>query len=347
MKAPTGFDVSLLRRPARVEAVLTCVRGGVVLADGVRVADLVLESSADRDVVDRVTFSLPDAFAPVDEWSPFAPMGQVVHVAVEVAVDGLSVFSVDRGWFVLDEVREEGEKVSVVALGLLDRLVRDPFPLPSSPSSGATLRMELERLCAPHLSVVMDCDDRPLPGGLSWGRERMKSIRSLLDAFGLGVRVGEDLCVHVFELWDRPADVAYSRGNLVLRRVRRWDHHEANKWTAVSSGSAGGGLSATVVSDRGPFDPALYGVVSEVVEVSAGSSEALWAAAGRKLGESYCPTGVRTFFLVPDHRLEVGDSVSVDAGGGEPPVVGHVVGLSLPCGFGASEMRVDLRVRLA
>ncbi|WP_165218170.1 hypothetical protein [Schaalia sp. ZJ1691] len=356
MRAPGGVDPSVFANAGQIRSRVTTVRGGKVLAVDVEVFKCQLEISDGRNVQERLTFVLPPGWEPVDDWSPFAPMGQTVHLLLDVDLEGVEGFTVDRGWFLITEVRTERQgRVSVTCMGLLQRLEDDPLAWPTSPAKGAKLSEELRRLCSPHLDVVLEADDRVLPEGLSWGNSRIKAVTELLDTFGLTMRVDADCRLYVFDASKREPVASYSARDLLVRVDARWDHSQPNQWTAVASKSVPSGKGGehrmeyvhhTATANGGAFDPSVYGVVSEIVNVSDASAATVQAAANKKLAESHVVMGERQFYIVPDVRLDVGDVVNVVPPEGGQVTSGPVTGFQCAPG-GADLMRVDVKVRVA
>lgn len=353
VRSPEELSVDVLTLPCRVWATVKAMRGSVVLADDVPVEGGQLELSSGRAARERLSFTLSPDWVPVDEWSPFAPYGQVVRLLVHVAPDGVAPFVVDRGSFLLHEVTWDAGttgSVKVTAYSLLQRLVDDDFPFPTSPDPKATLSREVERLCAPHLVPVFECDDPVLPGGLSWGNRRVEALGKLADMYGLRFYVSVDDMLHVVDSTRRGVVASYSGEDLLLSESRKASHAVPNKWTAVSNSASGdkshsGGLSHTVEVDAGPRASALYGVVHKVLQVQAGSQDEIVAAADRAMRETTSSGDERSFRIVQDFRLDLGDLIQVRTPDGEV-VAGVVTGLVMDFSGGAQTMRVDVREKV-
>lgn len=353
VRSPEELSVDVLTLPCRVWCTVKSTRGSVVLADDVPVESGQLELSSGQQTQERLTFNLSPDWTPLNEWSPFAPYGQVVRLLVHVEPQGASPFTVDRGSFLLQEVTwdagSEGP-VKVTAYSLLQRLVDDDFPFPTSPDAKATLKREVERLCYPHLVPVLECDDPVLPGGLSWGNKRVEALGKLADMYGLRFYVGADDALHVVDSTRRGVVATYSGEDLLLTEARKASHAVPNRWTAVSNSTSGdrshaGGLSHTVEVNAGPRSVALYGVVHKVLQVQAGSQDEIVAAADRAMREATSGGDVRSFRIVQDFRLDLGDLVQVRTPDGET-VAGAVTGLVMDLSGGAQSMRVDVREKV-
>lgn len=331
---------------------VTSRRGSVVLAPDVEVESGSLELSSGQQTQERLSFSLSPDWAPTDEWSPFAPYGQVVRLMVHVEPDGGEGFTVDRGSFLLHEVqwdRGDESAVRVTAYSLLQRLADDDFPFPTSPD-GSSLRREVERLCYPHLVPALDCGERELPGGLSWGNRRVEALGKLAELFGLRFYVGADDMLHMVDAQLGRVVARYTGEDLLLSEQCKASHSTPNRWTAVANKGGGdqshGGerYSHTVEVDAGPRTTSLYGVVHKVLQVQDASQDAVVAAADRAMREATSGADDRSFKIVPDYRLDLGDVVTVAPQDGEP-VTGPVTGLVMDLAGGAQSMRVDVKMR--
>lgn len=353
MRAPHGLDAGVLMGAGRVSTRVDSVRGPHVLATGLEPLQARLDVSTGRAVSESLVLQFDESLIPVDEWSPLAAMGQTLHVFVDVDLEDGTRFTVDRGWFLIQEVEPRSNGgVSVQAKGLMQRLKDDPFPFPSSPALNAGLRSELERLCYPYLSVVLDgVEDRGLPGGLAWGRSRDEAVGALLSSFGLVGRVMEDGALHVVKPDAGKVLARYGSDRLVLDASVKWSRRP-NHWLAVGSKT-----ESVKVDDKhhksvkhewwgeawagGAFDRSLYGVVTETVEAKAAVDQ---YDVDRLAGLSvrrFSPNGVKSFTMVPDYRVDLGDVISVGLSDGSV-FVGSVSGFSMPLDGGTSTMRLDV-----
>lgn len=353
VRSPEELSVDVLTLPCRVWATVKVTRGGVVLADDVPVEAGQLEVSSGQTTQERLSLTLSPEWTPLNEWSPFAPYGQVARLMVHVEPQGASSFVVDRGSFLLSEVTWDAGTtgpVKVTAYSLLQRLVDDDFPFPTSPDAKATLKREVERLCYPHLVPVLECNDPVLPGGLSWGNKRVEALGKLAEMYGLRFYVGPDDALHVVDSTRRGVVAQYSGEDLLLSEARKASHAVPNRWTAVSNSTDGGkshsgGLSHTVEVNAGPRAASLYGVVHKVLQVQAGSQDEIVAAADRAMREATSGGDVRSFKIVQDYRLDLGDLIEVRTPDDEV-VAGVVTGLVMDFSGGAQTMRVDVREKV-
>lgn len=350
MRSPEDLDVDALALPCRVWCTVTVSRGSFTLADGVEIEGGSLELSSGQQTQERLSFTLSPDWVPVDEWSPFAPYGQVARLRVHVEPDGMAPFTVDRGSFLLQDVTWDSGTagaVKVTAYSLLQRLVDDDFAFPTSPDPKATLQREVERLCYPHLVPVLECGNPVLPGGLSWGNRRVEALTKLADMYGFRFYVGPDDLLHVVDSTRRGAVASYSGEDLLLSEARKMTHSVPNRWTAVSNSTGGdrshsGGLSHSVAVNAGVRSPALYGVVHKVLQVQAGSQDEVVAAADRAMREATSGNDARSFKIVQDYRLDLGDVIQVVTPDGGT-VAGIVTGVVMDLSGGAQSMRVDVR----
>lgn len=353
MRAPEGLNVEVLTRPCRVWSTVTVRRGSTVLAADVELESGSLELSSGQTTQERLSFTVSPDWTPVNEWSPFAPYGQVARLLVHVEPDGGEAFTVDRGSFLLHEVTwdaGEGAAVKVTAYSLLQRLADDDFPFPTSPD-GVSLRREVERLCYPHLVPSLDCGERTLPGGLAWGNKRVEALGKLADMFDLRFYVGADDMLHMVDARNARVVARYTGEDLLLSEARKASHAVPNRWTAVADKTGGGAshggarYSHTAEVNAGPRSVALYGVVHKVLQVQDGAQDAVVAAADRAMREATGGADDRSFKIVPDYRLDLGDVVTVMPADGEP-VTGPVTGLVMSLDSEAAAMRVDVKNRV-
>ena len=124
------------------------------------------------------------------------------------------------------------------------------------------------------------------------------------------------------------------------RRPNRWvvvgspqqsdDKKPAVKWTG------------TAVASSWPYEPSVYGQVTERKEFNAAASaSAVQKAASTNMATALAAASRRSVEIAPDPRLEAGDVIAVHTDAGEV-IVGKVTAYSLPVDKPGGQMRVDM-----
>lgn len=339
----SGPDVVDLRF-AGVGVRVNSVRGRETLAVDIPVWDVKLEVQSSRVVPGRLTLKAPLEFLPESAVSPLNNYGQRLQV-FSIIEDSSGVrWECDLGFWLITSWDEDEDAVSVTALDLMQTLEEDPFAWGSSPASGARVSTELQRL-AGGLPVVLDAGtfDAPVSPLSQWGTSRTEAIRDLCTAKGLEYAVKADGCLHVWEKRDgRKPVAAYAGDDLLVGFSRESTPRRANRWIVTGTGDGDAKLSATATNVVYPFEPENYGWVTDHREFSAATSPgALGKAAKTYMGEALNPVRTRSFEIICDPRLEVGDVISVHTSDSDV-TVGRVVALSIPLSEVGSRMRVDV-----
>lgn len=288
---------------------------GRVIATGLEVLSGTVESSLDRNVMDKVTLRFDGGLRPVSPWDALEKNGQKAHVWVDVSLPNGDVVTVDRGFFQHESWRRVGSEIEVVAYGLLKRLEDDPFPWPTSPAPGATVGDELERLCAPHVTVSAEGPvGRKLPGGLAWGESRTKALQDLLDSLGLFARVENDQWLHVYDPREnRVPVVTYSYDDLLLDVEGEGDERRPNVFTGKGGDDKDKSKRwSHTVSDVDVRSPKSYGIVRELVNVSSAKSQSAVSGATEIAFRNAAVVAAELSLpILPDPRVEVGDIVGL------------------------------------
>lgn len=351
MRGPEVLSPALLATPCKVESFITVSLPGYETTPEIPVLGGTFSSSVDRELQDEVVMEFEGCWKPENPWDPLECKGQVCQLFVDVTPAGKPLYRVNMGFFVHHEGKMlTNGRVQLKAYSLLKRLADDPFDFPSSPLSGSTRQMEFQRLCSPHVSVVVESGNSRLPGGLAWGFERLKAVEDLCVATGQLRRMENDGQLHVYDERSlRSSRVAYSFEDLVLASEPVWDHEAPNTWTAFGGqeDDSAKRWSASVQVRGGVMDPSQYGVVRERfrVDSAAGRSDVL-RAANEKLAASTVRSELRTFKMVPDFRLEVWDVLDarLDRGVGRSILSGRVRQFSWPLSGEAQSGVVDVEV---
>lgn len=345
-----GPSLDALAGAVSVGVRVSSMRGGVVLASDIPAWDVRVEATSDRVVPIRVSMTCDPALVPVDAMGPLANMGQ--RLLIESLVDaGRGVEAVPVGFFQVGSWEEQADGVKVEALDLMQVLVEAPASWPSSPPEGATLRSELRRLVEPvGLPVVFEARDRGIPRTFQWGVKREEAVRDLCESYGLAYGVKADGQLHV---WEQPSGArvvaAYSAQDLLVEARRKSRDRVANRWVVAGSPSGDEATKWTAVSTNytGEYDPRLYGIVTDRREFNAATSaDAVREAADTYKRNALNAASVRSFGIVFDPRLELGDDIVcnvVHDDGTRESVTGRVVAIDATLDQADAVMRVDVK----
>lgn len=170
-------------------------REGVLLAEDVPITGASEEGDRSLRVPERVTFTIPRTrrgydWTPVTDDHPLAANGQQLRVQIGIGIgpDGIEWFP--RGTFLIQDSQEDGNSVSVSAVGLLALIDEARFVSPYQPSG--TLFSTLRGLLEPALTVVNSgLADRSVPSGINWDEDRLGAVLELLDAWSADGYVNE------------------------------------------------------------------------------------------------------------------------------------------------------------
>jgi len=321
-----------------------------VVALDIPCEDVQIDWSSDRVVPGKLTYTCPASLVPESPASPLSNYGQRSHVvAILETRDGRD--EVDLGWWQHQSWEEESSgKVKVECLDLLQVLEQDPMAWPSSPPSGATVLSEAQRL-AGSLPVVLDPGTpNPLvPVSTQWGHSRTEAIRDLCRPRGINWAVKADGCLHLWAQGSGSEPVArYTGRDMLIEAPRKSVERRPNRWVVVGSPQQSDDKKPAVkwtgvaTASSWPYEPAVYGWVTERKEFNAAASAgAVQKAAATNMATDLSAASKRQVEIAPDPRLEAGDVIAVHADAGEV-IVGKVVAYSLPVDKAGGQMRVDV-----
>ena len=229
-----GPSTAALSQGVAVAAKIDTFRAGVLLAEDIPVADVVLDWTRERPVPTQVTFTAPAAWTPVDPMDPLNNFGQRAHVWQRLHLGGEEQL-IEIGWFLITDWKEDSGGVSVTCLDLMQTVEENPASWPSSPPKGATLRSELYRLA--RMPIRLDnFVDFTIPRALEWGYSRTEAIRDLCDSYGLDYQIKPDGYLHVWEYQQREPVAHYTGRDLLLDSARSAQPRRPNRWTVVGEG---------------------------------------------------------------------------------------------------------------
>lgn len=345
-----GPSTSALAGPVAVGARIDVHLGRTVVALDIPCEDVQIDWSSDRVVPGKLTYTCPASLVPESPASPLSNYGQRSHVvAILETRDGRD--EVDLGWWQHQSWEEESSgKVKVECLDLLQVLEQDPMAWPSSPPSGATVLSEAQRL-AGSLPVVLDPGTpNPLvPVSTQWGHSRTEAIRDLCRPRGINWAVKADGCLHLWAQGSGSEPVArYTGRDMLIEAPRKSVERRPNRWVVVGSPQQSDDKKPAVkwtgvaTASSWPYEPAVYGWVTERKEFNAAASAgAVQKAAATNMATDLSAASKRQVEIAPDPRLEAGDVIAVHADAGEV-IVGKVVAYSLPVDKAGGQMRVDV-----
>ena len=354
-----GPTTDLLAGSVVVGARLSVMRDRQVLTPtGVPGWDVELDETDDRVVPGQLTFMAPKSWVPTHPLAPLANFGQRVHVSQTLTAGGRP-WTVEIGWYQIEDWEEQDEGVQVTALDLLTIPDQNPLVWPSSPPASATFLSELRRMAAPLPVVLDDPVDRSIPRNTQWGTSRTENIRDLCASYGLEYAVQPDGYLHAWKQRDgRHAVAHYSAKDLgspgarpgrLLSAPRKSQARRANRFTVVGTQGSGDDeqrWSATVSATEPPYDEAGYGIKHERHEMNMATSQSqVQQAANTYQRNAMITSEVRSLEIPADSRLRRGVVISAETEAGEF-LTGRVRAFSLPVSNHKKTMRVDVEVLL-
>ena len=135
---------------------------------------------------------------------------------------------------------------------------------------------------------------------------------------------------------------------MLIEAPRKSKERHPNRWVTVGSPQQSNDKkpavkwTGVVVAASWPYEPAVYGWVTERKEInSAASKSAVQQAALTNMETDLSAASKRSVEIAADPRLEAGDVIAVHTDAGEV-IVGKVVAYSLPVDKPAGQMRVDM-----
>ena len=345
-----GPSTEALAGPVAVGVRIDVHLGRTVVALDVPCEGVQIDWSSDRVVPGKLTYECPASWVPASPASPLNNFGQWSHV-VAILETPAGRDEVDLGWWQHQSWEEDASgKVKVECLDLLQVLEQDPMPWPSSPPSGATVLSEAQRL-AGALPVVLDPGTpNPLVSpSTQWGHSRTEAIRDLCVARGLNWAVKADGCLHLWAQATGSEPVArYTGRDLLIEAPRKSVERRPNRWVVVGSPQQSDDKqpavkwTGTAVASSWPYEPSVYGQVTERKEFNAAASAgAVQKAAATNMATALAAASKRQVEIAPDPRLEAGDVIAVHTDAGEV-IVGKVTAYSLPVDKPGGQMRVDM-----
>lgn len=345
-----GPSTEVLKGVVAVGARIDVHLGRTVVALDVPCEDVQIDWASDRIVPGKLTYTCPSGWVPDSPAAALNNYGQRSHVLM-VLETPTGRDSVDLGWWQHQTWEEDASgKVKVEALDLMQLLEQDPMAWPSSPPSGATVLTEAQRL-AGALPVVLDPGTpNPLVSpSTQWGHSRSEAIRDLCVARGLNWAVKADGQLHLWKQTDAREPVArYTGRDLLVEAPRKSVDRRPNRWVSVGSPQQEDDKkpavrwTGTALNTSWPYEPSMYGWVTDRREFNAASSAAaVRQAANTNMLTALSAASKRSLEIVPDPRLEVGDVIAVHTDADEI-IVGKIVAYSLPVDKPGGLMRVDV-----
>lgn len=322
--------------------------GDTQLADDVPVAAANEEGDRGLSVPERVTFTVPreaDGYdwTPTTDTHPLAAAGQTLKVSLGIGqgADGIEWFQ--RGEFLIQETDQQGESISVTAVGLLALIDEARFVAPFQPTGtiGSTVRELIEPALTANLENAPS--DRNVPtSAVNWDTDRLAALYELMDAWPADVRVNEqgyleiiadtvpttDDTVRAFSE-DTGGTVIEASGsstrdggfNVVVATGQSADGNEVRGIAYVNSGPWQYGVGAA-----NPL-PVPFGYSSPLLTTNGQCTAAATTVLRRKMRQAVLRQ--YTVKALPDPTLQLGDPVLMFLGDGEA-FVATIEGISLP-----------------
>lgn len=326
--------------------------GSDVLADSVPVSGGTVSADASQDVPEKLTMTVPrfaapnegdDAFdwrpAQDDYTHPLARYGQQLDVTIIVSSTATAtVWEVPIGRYrITDWKDDDAGTVTVTAEGLLGLARDDLFTLPTSPSAGATLASEAQRIVPGGMSVGYDpaLVDRACPASMAWSDSKLAALKEIATAWPALLR-SDSYGGVLFRapLPAVPVPVLFltdGEGGTVVSAPRT-DTRQAvfNRVIASSSNADSTDISAVVDVTSGPLSVnGDYGVVAmKWSSPLITSTDIATASAATTLANNMRPALTVPVDMAPDPRVELDDAVQVIRN--DEKMWGYVVSYQIP-----------------
>nr|DAO70032.1 MAG TPA: 43 kDa tail protein [Bacteriophage sp.] len=342
-----GPSVATIAGGVAVGARVSVHRGKTTTIQDLPVWDVTVDATVERNVQRQVSFTCSSEHVPSNPLDPLNNYGHRVHVWQVVETPAGKRSEVDLGWFLVESWEEQPDEgtMTVEAVDLLRLVETDVAAWPSSPPKNQTLSAEVQRLAGKTLAVVFSGKSNPkVDSELQFQTDRLANLADLCAAYSLGFRMRPDGYLHVYPF---TSDIVgtYSAADLIVDAPRESVERKPNRFLAVGSKSEGQNKetkwSFEAKTTTEPFG-ASYGVVRERIEVqSATNQKMVTAAANDALKKNISVLGFRSFEIVPDSRIELGDVLMLKAP--DRNVKGRVHAFSLPVDT-TDLMRVDVEI---
>ena len=238
--------------------------------------------------------------------------------------------------------------MKVKAVDLLQLVEEDSVAWPSSPPKNQRLGDEVQRLVGTTLAVKYSGPNSLVDTGLQFKTDRLDNLTDLCAAYGLEYRMRPDGFLHVFPLSNEVV-ATYDAKDLLVDASRRSSERKPNRWLAVGSKSETKNKvtketrwSFEAKATVEPYGPA-YGVFRDRIAVQSATNQTMVTrAANNAMKAAIGVIGSRSFEIVPDPRLEIGDVAMFVTNHGS--VVGRTTATSLPVDDPQGLMRVDVEI---
>jgi hypothetical protein len=335
--------------------------GGVLLADGIPIADGSETRDRSLSVPEQISLSIPrrdqgfDWDPGTDPAHPLAAYGQMLRIDYGVDIGGGQMEWINRGWFLITDSSTDGDTVSVTCAGNLTLINEAQLVAPFQPSSTDTLASVVRALVEPALTVSFagTLIDRAVPLGMQWDTDRLGAITEVLNAWGAAERVTEDGYLFVEPVSDAGTPVLSISDDREAGTVVRWQGSTTrdgayNCVVAQGEDAAGNQIQGVAYDSSGtspfqyggPFNPlpvpysyqsSLLTTVAQCRAAAAAQLTLLRRQAFRRL----------TITMVPHPGLITGDILSV-TGAGLTNARCAIEQLSLP--YSPGEQSLTVRV---
>ena len=343
-----GPTLKQLTQSLSVGARVSVHRGKTTLVQDLPVQDVVLDATSARTVRRQLSFTTTSDFVPTNPLDRVNNFGHRVHVWMVLEdLQGVR-FEVDLGWFLIEAWSENttAQTMEVQAVDLLRLVETDVAAWPSSPPKNQRLRAEIQRLAGTTLAVVTTAPDTPVDPELQFQTDRLNNLTDLCLAYGLDYGMRPDGFLHVWPFRDTVVETYQAT---ILSAPRESVKRKPNRWLAVGSKTEGSGDKAKETrwsfeakNTVEPYGPD-YGIVRDRIEVSSATSQPMVTnAANTQMKKDAKVFGFRSYEIVPDPRLELGDTAMFITE--HDKTLGRVVAFSLPLDRPDGRQRVDVEI---
>jgi len=352
MIAASSTFATMLTGSARVVRVrVESWLGSDMLDDSVPIASGSEETDLTLNVPERVTLVVPrtvdgDSYAPTFFDHPLSANGQRLRVLLGLDTRAGHTEWIQRGWFLLQDSRADGDQITVTAVGLLALIDEAKLIAPYQPTG--TFRSTIRGLLEPALMVdLTDAPtDRAVPASITFDENRLDAVNELLDAWPATGRVTEG---GVFKITaSDPPDISATLFG-IIRDVSASTRDGAHNCVVARGTAADGGVVQGVAYDtsggahdfNGNFNrlPVPYFFSSPLLTTVAQCNAAAATILARLRREAAEELELEA---VPNPRLQVGDRVQAESAA-RALTTADVQKIVLPYTANGGSMRLGLR----
>jgi hypothetical protein len=353
ISAPASFAAMVGGSSRVVRVRVESWLGSDLLDDSVPIASGSEETDLSLNVPERVTLTVPrtvdgDSYSPTFFDHPLAANGQRLRVLLGIDTSRGHTEWIQRGWFILQDSRADGDQISVTATGLLSLIDEAKLISPYQPTGtfGATIRGLLEPALMVDLTDAPE--DRTVPASITFDENRLDAVNELLDAWPAVGRVAENGIFKIMSVDPPAVSLSLSHHDNVIRDVGASTRDGAFNCVVARGTAADGGVVQGVAYDHsgahnfdGDFNrlPVPYFFNSPLLTTVAQCNSAAATILARLRREAAEELELEA---VPDPRIQVGDRVEAESIE-RPATTADVQKIVLPYTAGGGSMRLGLR----